>query len=79
MYGKLIQQGCDEGFFHTDTPLECVEFILSGLQFLTDVGMHPWTQEDLNRRFLAFPRMIERLLQAPLGSFQFVLDQMSSK
>ena len=49
LYGKLIQQGCDEGIFQTDFPLECAEFILSATQFLTDAGIYPWTR----RRFEA--------------------------
>ena len=73
LYAKLIQQGCEEGIFHTETPLECAEFILSAIQFLTDLGICPWTNEDLTRRTQAFPKMIEQLLQAPPNSFQFML------
>ncbi|MFI5342729.1 MAG: TetR/AcrR family transcriptional regulator [Chlamydiales bacterium] len=73
LYAKLIQQGCKEGIFQTSAPLECAEFILSAIQFLTDMGICPWTQEDLIRRTKAFPKLIEQLLQAPLNSFQFML------
>jgi len=74
LYAKLIQQGCEEGIFQTNTPLECAEFILSAVQFLTDLGIYPWTQEDLIRRTNAFPKLIERLLQAAPDSFQFMLS-----
>ncbi|MGE4167968.1 MAG: TetR/AcrR family transcriptional regulator [Candidatus Babeliales bacterium] len=73
LYAELIKQGCDEGIFQTDTPLECAEFILSGVQFLTDVGIYPWTQEDLQRRVRAFPALIEQQLKASPGSFQFMV------
>lgn len=73
IYGELVQQGCDEGIFETDHPLECAEFILGGLQFLTDIGIYPWAQEDLVRRAVAFPAMIEALLKAPKGSFDFLV------
>lgn len=73
LYAKLIQQGCEEGIFQTDAPLECAEFILSAIQFLTDLGICPWTQEELIRRNQAFPKLIEQLLQAPPNSFQFML------
>lgn len=73
LYAKLIQQGCKEGIFQTHTPLECAEFILSAIQFLTDLGIYPWAKEDLMRRAQAFPKLIERLLQAPPDSFQFML------
>jgi AcrR family transcriptional regulator len=78
LYAELIQRGCEEGVFQTDTPLECAEFILSAVQFLTDMGVYPWTQEQLLRRAMAFPRLIEAQLKAPPGSFQF-LFQMSSQ
>jgi hypothetical protein len=77
LYAELIRQGCEEGLFQTEHPLECAEFILAGIQFLTDMGIHPWKQEDLIRRLLAFPPMIEALLNAPQGSFQFLLGQLS--
>lgn len=75
LYAELIQQGCEEGIFQTEHPLECAEFILTAVQFLTDLGIHPWSQEDLIRRAMAFPAMIESLLDAPKGSFRFMLDQ----
>jgi len=73
LYEKLIRQGCDEGIFQTNNTLECAEFILAGVQFLTDMGIYPWSQEDLNRRARAFPQLIEQLLKAPAGSFKFML------
>lgn len=72
LYATLIQQGCEEGIFHTETPLECAEFILSAVQFLTDLGICPWTEDELTRRSKAFPKLIEQLLQAPRNSFQFI-------
>jgi AcrR family transcriptional regulator len=76
IYAKLIQQGCEEGIFQTNFPLECAEFILSAVQFLTDLGICPWSQEDLTRRNQAFPKLIEQLLQAPPNSFQFMLKNL---
>jgi AcrR family transcriptional regulator len=75
LYAALIRQGCSEGIFQTDYPLECAEFILTAVQFLSDVGIYPWTQEELMRRALAFPSLIEAQLKAPKGSFQFLLGQ----
>ena len=74
LYAKLIQQGCEEGIFRTDSPLESAEFILSAVQFLTDLGIYPWTKEDLARRAQAFPHLIEQQLQAPPGSFRFLVS-----
>jgi hypothetical protein len=74
IYAKLIRQGCDEGTFTTNTPLESAEFILAGIQFLTDMGIYPWTQEQLTRRTMALPTLVEAQLSAPAGSFQFLLE-----
>lgn len=76
LYARLFQQGCEEGLFRTDTPLETAEFVLTAVQFLTDQGIHPWTQETLLRRAKALPSLIERQLNAPPGSFQFLFPQM---
>lgn len=75
LYEKVIQQGCEEGVFQTEHPLESAELILTGIQFLTDLGIHPWQPEDLMRRAMAFPALIEAQLQAPKGSFAFLLEQ----
>lgn len=74
LYAAVIQQGCDEGVFQTQSPLECAEFILAGVQFLTDVGIYAWTEEELSRRTGAFPRLIEQQLNAPRGSFDFMFQ-----
>jgi len=73
LYGELIRQGCNEGIFQTDTPLECAEFIISAIQFLTDMGIYPWEEHDLLRRAKAFPTIVENLLKASKGSFNFLL------
>jgi len=72
LYAQLFQQGCNEGLFSTDHPLECAELLLSGIQFLTDIGVYAWTQEQLLRRWRAFPAMLESQLNAPAGSFAFL-------
>ena len=72
LYAALTVQGCEEGLFQTPNPLECVEMILFSVQFLTDIGIYPWPPEELSRRLRAFPALIESLLKAPPGSFDFL-------
>lgn len=72
LYAELISQGGLEGLFTTDHPLDCAEFILSAVQFLTDTGIYPWSQQDLERRRKTLPKLIEQLLQATPGSFDFL-------
>lgn len=76
IFAAIIKQGCDEGLFHVKEPLAAAEFILAGSLFLMDLGVNPWTQEDLTRRSLALPHFIEKLLQAPAGSFKFIMHNL---
>ena len=76
LYASAIQQGIEEGVFQSEHPLECAEFLLAGIQFLTDVGFYPWSQEDLSRRAMAIPALIEAQLNAPKGSFDFLIEGM---
>jgi AcrR family transcriptional regulator len=75
LYESVIRQGCEEGVFQTEQPLECAEFLLAGIQFLTDMGFYPWSQEDLMRRAMAIPALVEAQLKAPKGSFDFLIEQ----
>jgi AcrR family transcriptional regulator len=79
LYAILIQQGCDEGLFQTQHPLECAEFIIAAVQFLTDRGIYPWTRDDIQRRTSAFTALIEQLLRAPAGTFHFMLHHLSEQ
>jgi len=74
IYAAVIEEGCEQGMFKTDHPLECAEFLLAGIQFLTDVGFYPWTQEEIARRMAAFPSLLEDLLSAPEGAFDFLVE-----
>lgn len=74
IYAQLIQEGCVEGLFQTEYPLECAEFFLGSIQFLTDMGCYPWSQNTIVRRTKAFPTFIEKLLNAPKGSFDFLFQ-----
>jgi len=72
VFASVFKEGCDQGIFKTDHPLECAEFMLAGLQFLTDMGFYPWSEAQLARRMEAFPSLVEAQLGAPKGSFSFL-------
>ena len=74
LYASAIRQGCQEGIFQSEHPLECAEFLLAGIQFLTDTGFYPWSQDDLVRRAMAIPAIVEAQLNAPKGSFDFLIE-----
>ena len=67
LYARVISQGCEEEHFRTEHPLECAEILLAGIQFVTDIGCYPWSQQDLERRARAIPALIENQLHAPKG------------
>jgi len=75
VFAAVIAQGCEEGVFTTECPLECAEFMLAGFQFITDLGFYPWTEAQLHRRMKAFPVLLESLLNAPAGSFGFLNEK----
>lgn len=75
VFASVIAEGCEEGVFTTECPLECAEFMLAGVQFITDLGFYPWTEAQLYRRMKAFPFLLESLLNAPAGSFGFVNEK----
>ena len=72
LFASVISEGCYEGVFKTGNPLECAEFLIAGIQFLTDTGFYPWDEELINRRMNAFPALIQTLLGAPQDSFNFL-------
>jgi len=72
LWAEIFSQGCVEGYFKTDYPLETAEFILAGVQFLTDTGFYPWSESQITRRMKAFTVLIETQLAAPAGSFAFL-------
>lgn len=72
LYADVIRQGCEEGVFKTETPLEAAEVLLAGIQFMTDSGFYPWEKDDLIRRSNAIPFLAEVMLGAAKGSFSFL-------
>lgn len=72
MMAETIKQGCEEGIFETAHPLESSEILLAGFQFITDIGVYPWTDEQLKRRSATLSKLAEALLNAPEGSLSFL-------
>ena len=40
LYEKVISEGCKEGVFDVEHPLESAEILLAGIQFLMDTGCY---------------------------------------
>lgn len=69
---QVIEQGRKESVFHVDHPLETVQFLLAGSQFLLESGPFQWNQEERTKRKLTMQTIIERTLGAEPGSFSFI-------
>lgn len=70
----LIAKGCDEGIFNTEHPLEAAELLFAGFQFITDIGIFPWSHQELTRRAKVFANLAEGLLRASKGSLDFLSE-----
>jgi AcrR family transcriptional regulator len=79
LFADVIQEGCEQGHFQTEHPLEAAEFLLAGVQFLTDVGFYPWTGAQIARRMDALPSLVEAQLGASKGSFDFLHKEQHPK
>lgn len=69
---KIVEQGNQEKVFHTKRPLETMQFLLVGGQFLLDGGLFDFSPEELVERRLAMQEIIEKALGAVPGSFDFM-------
>lgn len=74
LYADVIEDGCTQGIFTTEHPLESAEFLLAGMQLITDAGIYPLNEEQPVERIKAFPTLVEGLLRAPKGSFSFLAE-----
>lgn len=69
---RIVEQGIDEGVFDVDRPLETIQFLFTGAQFLTDGDMFGFSEAELRARRLVMQTIIEKALGAEPGSFQFM-------
>ncbi|WP_010496636.1 TetR/AcrR family transcriptional regulator [Paenibacillus elgii] len=72
LLAQVIEQGKKEALFDVEHPLETVQFLLAGSQFLLESGLFHWNQEEQTRRLKSMQAMIERSLGAKRGSFSFI-------
>lgn len=77
VFTQVIEQGIEEGYFHTSYPKETIEFLLVSSQFLFDEGIFNWSEEELQKKALAFTSIMENVLHAKKGSFTYILKQLS--
>lgn len=72
---EIIEQGNREGVFQVENPLETIQFLLAGSQFMFDASLFKWTPEEVAARTRAMQAIVERSLGAEPGSFAFLLER----
>ena len=70
----IVEQGIEEGSFHTPYPKETVEFLLVSSQFLFDEGIFEWKPDELMKKATAFSYLLEHTLGAEKGSFDYISE-----
>lgn len=74
VFSEVIIQGVKENLFSTEYPLEITEFILTGMSFLLDPSIFPWSKQEYITRIRALQEVMETTLRAQKGSFSFLSD-----
>lgn len=69
---RIVEQGIAEGVFEVERPLETIQFLFTGAQFLTDGDMFGFSGPELRARRLVTQTIVERALGASPGSFHFM-------
>jgi AcrR family transcriptional regulator len=74
LLATVVEQGNREGTFHVERPLETVQFLLAGSQFLFDSALFQWTPLEQVAHTRAMQTVIERALGAATDSFSFLFE-----
>ncbi len=69
---QIVEQGIGEGVFEVERPLETIQFLFTGAQFLTDGDMFGFSEAEIRKRRLVTQTIIEKALGAAPGSFDFM-------
>jgi AcrR family transcriptional regulator len=69
---QVVEQGKNESVFNVENPLQTIQFLLAGSQFLLESGLFKWNEEEQVRQALSLQAIIERSLGAAPGSFSFI-------
>ena len=69
---QIVEQGNEEKVFNTKRPLETIQFILTGGQFLLDGGLFDFNEQEIIERRIVMQEIIEKALGAEQGTFDFM-------
>lgn len=72
VFVKIIEQGNSEKIFNVDKPLETIQFLITGAQFLTDSGLFNFNKKEIKERQIVIQEIVEKVLGAEKGAFGFM-------
>lgn len=72
VFARIVEQGNAEGVFHCNRPLETIQFLLTGSQFLLDGGLFNFSEQEIRARREVAQAIIEQALGAEPSSFDFM-------
>lgn len=72
VFARIVEQGNREGVFRAERPLETIQFLLTGAQFLLDGGLFHFSEEEIGIRRQVTQDIVEKALGAASGSFSFM-------
>lgn len=72
IFAKIVEQGNREKVFDTKRPLETMQFLLTGGQFLLDGGLFDFNEAELAERRIVLQEIIEKALGAVPSTFDFM-------
>ena len=76
---KIVEQGNEEKTLNTKMPLETIQFLLSGSQFLMDSGLFDFSEQEIVERRIVMQEIIEKALGAKRGTFDFMNNNLSRR
>ncbi len=76
---RIVEQGNEEGVFDAKRPLETIQLLLTGGQFLLDGGLFDFSQKEIAERRVALQALTEKALGARPGAFNFMNESLSEK
>lgn len=72
IFAEIVEQGNREKVFDTKRPLETMQFLLTGGQFLLDGGLFDFNEAELAERRIVLQEIIEKALGAVPSTFDFM-------
>lgn len=72
IFARIVEQGNQEGVFAAQRPLETIQFLFTGAQFLLDGGLFDFTDAEIRTRREVAQTIIETSLGAASRSFDFM-------